>query len=168
MAKLAPAEILPLEELCVRRGGLGRVACTSGGFDPLHSDHVRLLLSAKDYCDAFVVFVSSDDFLRRKKGRPFMEQPFRCALVAGIRGVDYVIAYENEEDQTISNGLRLLRPEVFLKGGDRLNRETIPEWDLCESLGIRVVVPEHCREVTTINGVPCHGSVFIDRCRKAT
>lgn len=163
MSNFAPAEIVSLDEICSHRASLGKVGCTSGGFDPLHPGHVNLLLSAKAYCEVFVVFVSGDEFLRRKKGRPFMEHLIRCMIIAGIRGVDYVVPYENEEDQTISNGLRLLMPNVFLKGGDRVDESSIPESPLCRTLGIEVVVPERCKGKTGVGSIPFSSSFFLDR-----
>ena len=54
-----------------------KIAVVSGGFDPLHSGHINLLESAASYGDKLVVLLNSDDWLARKKGRPFM--PFKHA-----------------------------------------------------------------------------------------
>lgn len=35
--------------------------------------------------------------------------------------------------------LRRLKPDVFTKGGDRVDHTSIPEWSVCEELGIEVV-----------------------------
>jgi hypothetical protein len=59
--------------------------------------------------------------------------------VACLREVDYVIPFEIEDDQTVSQALRLLRPHVFTKGGDRVDYTTIPEWQVCQELGIELV-----------------------------
>ena len=40
---------------------------------------------------------------------------------------------------TVREALRRLRPDVFTKGGDRVDAPTIPEWDICQELGIEVV-----------------------------
>ena len=58
--------------------------------------------------------------------------------MSAIRGVDFVIPFEIEGDMTVSEAIRRLRPHVFTKGGDRINAETIPEWNICTELGVRV------------------------------
>jgi hypothetical protein len=35
--------------------------------------------------------------------------------------------------------LRRLRPNVFTKGGDRVDAQSIPEWEICSQLGIDVI-----------------------------
>jgi len=49
-----------------------KIAVVSGGFDPLHSGHINLLEQAATFGDKLVVLVNSDDWLTRKKGRPFL------------------------------------------------------------------------------------------------
>jgi bifunctional ADP-heptose synthase (sugar kinase/adenylyltransferase) len=86
-----------------------------------------------------VVVVNGDAFLTAKKGRPFQSLETRSLIVSGIQGVDYVIPFEIENDQTVTKALELLKPDVFTKGGDRIDKKTIPEWETCERLGIEIV-----------------------------
>ena len=48
-----------------------KVVVVSGGFDPIHSGHYQHLESAKAHGDRLVVLLNSDEWLTRKKGRPF-------------------------------------------------------------------------------------------------
>ena len=121
------------------RSGLGAIVATSGGYDPLHPGHVSCLLESAGHGDTLVVIVNGDSFLRRKKGRPFMDLRARCQVVSGIRGVDYVIPFEIEDDDTVCEALKVIRPRVFTKGGDRTDMSNIPEWSVCKDLGIEVV-----------------------------
>jgi hypothetical protein len=59
--------------------------------------------------------------------------------VACLREVDYVIPFEIENDPTVSQALRRIRPHVFTKGGDRVDNTNIPEWQVCQELGIELV-----------------------------
>jgi bifunctional ADP-heptose synthase (sugar kinase/adenylyltransferase) len=59
--------------------------------------------------------------------------------VSAIRGVDYVVPFEIEGDLTVCEALRQLRPAVFTKGGDRVDAQSIAEWDVCVELGIEVI-----------------------------
>ena len=121
------------------RETLGRIVCTSGGFDPIHPGHATCIIESKQYGDTLVVVVNGDAFLREKKGRPFMDLQTRCLLVSCIREVDYVIPFEIEDDPTVCEALRKIRPHVFTKGGDRTDYTNIPEWEICQDLSIELV-----------------------------
>jgi cytidyltransferase-like protein len=133
------ARIVSFEEFNQIHDQLGRIVCTSGGFDPLHPGHASCLVESKQYGDTLVVVVNGDGFLKRKKGKPFMDLKTRCQVVSFIREVDYVIPFEIEGDQTVTEALRHIRPHVFTKGGDRIDETSIPEWGVCQDLGIQVI-----------------------------
>jgi len=137
--KVKYAEVVTFEELAAVRGTLGRIVCTSGGFDPLHPGHASCLVESKRYGDTLVVIVNGDAFLTAKKGRPFMDLSTRSAIVSCVRGVDYVVPFEIENDPTVCAALRQLKPHVFTKGGDRSDYSSIPEWTVCQELGIELV-----------------------------
>lgn len=118
---------------------LGKVVCTSGGFDPIHPGHATCLVESKKYGDTLVVVVNGDTFLRNKKGKAFQDIDTRCAIVACIREVDYVIPFEIENDQTVCEALRRIKPNVFTKGGDRTDMSNIPEWKVCQEFNIELV-----------------------------
>ena len=133
------AEIVTFEAFDGLREDLGKIVCTSGGFDPIHPGHASCLIESKQYGDTLVVVVNGDAFLTQKKGKPFMDLETRCLLVSCIREVDYVIPFEIENDSTVCEALRRIRPHVFTKGGDRVDYSTIPEWDVCQELSIEIV-----------------------------
>ncbi len=68
-----------------------------------------------------------------------MDLKARCQVVSCVRNVDYVIPFEIEDDDTVREALRVIRPHVFTKGGDRTDMSNIPEWDVCTELGIEVI-----------------------------
>ena len=132
-------KIISLEEFAKLRPALGKVVATSGGFDPLHPGHISCILESKQYGDTLAVIVNGDAFLRAKKGKPFQDLRTRCSVVSAIRGVDFVIPFEIENDPTVSRALEIIKPNVFAKGGDRVGKETIPEWEVCEKHNIEIV-----------------------------
>ena len=132
------AKIMSFDEFDADRPA-GRIVATSGGFDPIHPGHISSLQECRQYGDVVVAIVNGDAFLTAKKGKPFQDMETRCLIVSAIRGVDYVVPFEIEADQTVREALRRLRPHVFAKGGDRVDNTSIPEWDVCEELGIEVV-----------------------------
>jgi bifunctional ADP-heptose synthase (sugar kinase/adenylyltransferase) len=86
-----------------------------------------------------VVIVNGDHFLTAKKGKPFQNLETRTLIVSGISGVDYVIPFEIEGDQTVNKALEAIKPDVFTKGGDRVDAKSIPEWEICKKHNIKIV-----------------------------
>ncbi|SRR6266536_270377 len=136
---LRPAEIVDFAVIDRLRPELGKIVVASGGFDPLHPGHASNLLEAKKLGDTLVALVNGDAFLRAKKGKAFQDLKTRCQIVSFVRGVDYVVPFEIENDPTVSEALRRLRPHVFAKGGDRAAPHLVPEWPICQELGIEIV-----------------------------
>lgn len=132
------ARILSFAEFDAARPS-GRIVATSGGFDPIHPGHISSLQASAAFGDVVVAIVNGDAFLTAKKGRPFQDLATRCLIVSAVRGVDYVVPFEIENDTTVAEALRRLRPAVFTKGGDRVDHASIPEWAVCQELGIEVV-----------------------------
>src|SRR6185436_9041643 len=116
---LKPARIVDFPVIQRLRKKLGRIVVASGGIDPLHPGHASNLLEAKKLGDTLLVIVNGDAFLRNKKGKAFQDLKTRCQIVSFVRGVDYVIPFEIENDQTVCEALKWLKPHVFAKGGDR-------------------------------------------------
>ncbi len=140
-----PARIVSFEEFEALRNepgnNLGTIVATSGGFDPVHPGHASCFYEAKKLGDTLVVIVNGDTFLKNKKGKPFMDIKTRCHLVSFMKGVDYVIPFEIENDQTVAVALRTLKPHIFAKGGDRVDDASIPapEPIVCKELDIKII-----------------------------
>lgn len=108
----------------------------SGGFDPVHIGHIRMILDAARHGDVIVV-ANSDDWLFRKKGFVFMEFEQRAEILAAIKGVVKVSGVD-DADGTVCEAIRRLKPNMFANGGDRRKHNT-PEQDVCEELGIEML-----------------------------
>lgn len=115
---------------------------TSGGFDPMHVGHLRCLQQSAEIAAAhnahLAVIVNGDGFLKRKKGFAFMTEMERAEIIAGVRGVDAVVLWD-DGSQFVTGALDILRPLFFTKGGDRDSASNVPEFDLCEKIGCKVV-----------------------------
>lgn len=112
---------------------------TSGGYDPIHPGHISCIIESKKYGDVVVVVVNGDSFLTAKKGKPFQNLETRSLIVSGIAGVDYVIPFEIKDDPTVNKALEVIRPDVFTKGGDRVDAKSIPEWEVCKKHNIKII-----------------------------
>ena len=108
----------------------------SGGFDPAHIGHIRMILEAAAFGNVIVV-ANSDAWLMRKKGYIFMPWEERAELLAAIRGVTSV-EHVDDTDGTVCEAIKRLRPTYFANGGDRKTDNT-PEMDVCKELGVKLL-----------------------------
>ncbi len=108
----------------------------SGGFDPIHKGHIRMIQEAARKGDVIVI-VNSDEWLMRKKGFVFMPFEERVEIIKSIKGVTSSLGID-DSDNTVCEALRKYRPDYFANGGDRTNTNT-PEMAVCEELGIEML-----------------------------
>ena len=113
-----------------------KVVAVSGGFDPMHIGHVRMIQNSADIGDVLVI-VNSDDWLERKKGYVFMPFEERAEILSAIKGVTAVVAVD-DTDNTVCEALKKYKPDCFANGGDRKQKNT-PEMTVCEELGIEML-----------------------------
>lgn len=133
------AQIISPRDFAKLRPSLGKIVATSGGFDPIHPGHISLIIGSRKYGDTVAVIVNSDEFLKKKKGKPFQNLETRCLIVSGIKEVDYVIPDEIEDDMSVNKVLDVIKPHVYTKGGDTVDPETIREWEVCQKNGTKVI-----------------------------
>ena len=109
-----------------------KVVLVTGGFDPLHSGHLAYFEEAKKLGDKLIVGVNSDDWLTRKKGRPFMCFEERASIIREMEIVDKVIGFDDSDDSACHAIFHTLSTHgdikvIFANGGDRTNTTT-PEY----------------------------------------
>jgi len=113
------------------------VVFTNGCFDLLNANHISLLRHAKGLGDVLIVATNSDASIRRLKGpgRPILTQAERVELLSAIHHVDYVTVFPEDTPRPL---LRLLQPDILVKGGDYKSKEEVVGWEIVESYGGRV------------------------------
>ena len=117
------------------------VVAVSGGFDPIHIGHIRLLKEAKKLADKLVVILNNDHWLLKKKGFVFIPQDERKEIIEAIIYVDEVILSQHDYhpiDMSVCEELRALKPHVFVNGGDR-TRDNITETTVCQQIGCQMI-----------------------------
>ena len=118
------------------------IILVSGGFDPIHSGHIKLINDANKYGDV-VVLLNSDAWLRNKKGKEFLSFDERKIIMQNIKGVIDVLDFD-DSDNTCIDGLRKAKKKYtnsiikFANGGDR-NDETTPETAFCNQNNIEAL-----------------------------
>ena len=131
---LSLEELTPIREHFRAKGKT--VVLTNGHFDVLHVGHIDCLQRAKALGDVLVVGLNSDASTRLLKGqkRPIVPQEERAQLLAALQCVDYVIIFE---ERTVERLITVLRPEVYVKGGDWAI-EDLPEAKVLAEYGVHV------------------------------
>ncbi len=121
---------------------MNNIILVSGGFDPIHSGHIKLINNAAEYGDV-VVLLNSDKWLREKKGKEFLPFKERKIIMSALKKVIDVIEF-NDDDKTCIDGIKKAKKSFkksiikFANGGDR-NNETTPEIEFCNQHGIEML-----------------------------
>tara|TARA_B100000575_G_scaffold283449_1_gene276311 strand:+ start:1896 stop:2330 length:435 start_codon:yes stop_codon:yes gene_type:complete len=118
------------------------IVIVSGGFDPVHSGHVKLIEEASKH-GSVIVLLNSDKWLQNKKGKSFLPFEERKTIMNAFKNVIDVIVC-GELDSTCIDGMKIIIKKYsnykikFANGGDRNNKST-PETLFCENNGIETL-----------------------------
>lgn len=90
-----------------------KIVFTAGAWDMLHVGQVRYLQEAKERGDILVVGVTSNDAIRKVKGknRPILDEKIRAEMVANLKSVDFVTIFPDPSCQPV---LALLQPDIYV------------------------------------------------------
>ena len=116
------------------------VGFTNGCFDILHAGHVSLLSAARARCDRLVVALNTDASVARLKGpaRPVNPLAGRATVIAALRSVDCVVAFD---DDTPLRLIEALRPDILVKGSDYTVEQVVGA-DFVRANGGKVVLAD--------------------------
>ena len=143
-------KILSLEDLRLKVEALkpeNKITLTNGCFDLLHVGHIRYLNKAANFGDILIIAVNSDQTVKILKGdsRPLIPLVERMEVLAALEAVDYVTSFYTE---TCSPVIEILKPDVYIKGGD-YSPETLPEFNTVNEYGGDVKFIEMTTERST-------------------
>ena len=107
-----------------------KVSLVTGGFDPIHSGHLRYFERAKDLSGYLVVGVNTNEWLTRKRGQYFLPWVERADIISHLDMVDAVITVPDDDKGSacgaIAKCLEISEKVIFCNGGDRI-KSNIPE-----------------------------------------
>ena len=123
---------------------MSKIVLISGGFDPIHSGHINLIMDAGSYGEV-VILLNSDNWLKNKKGKEFLPFIERKAIMLGLKKVIDVIKFD-DSDTTCVDGIRKAIKKYsnksikFANGGDRNTNSTpTPEFEFCKQNNIEML-----------------------------
>ena len=123
----------------LRQAG-NRVVFTNGCFDLIHIGHIHLLQQAREQGDCLVVAVNSDSSVRqiKEQGRPIIPEGQRAEVVAALGYVDWVTIFAEPDPLVL---IRLLKPDVLVKGTDWSEEEIVGAPEVREAGGQVLRIP---------------------------
>jgi D-beta-D-heptose 7-phosphate kinase/D-beta-D-heptose 1-phosphate adenosyltransferase len=101
-----------------------KIVFTNGCFDILHKGHVQYLDTAKSFGDVLILGLNSDSSVRELKGptRPINNEDDRAYILAALESVDYVVKFSDETPYEL---IKLVQPDVLVKGGDYEGKDVV-------------------------------------------
>src|SRR5436190_19296714 len=128
-------KLCPRDDLARRVAALARpVVFTNGVFDILHRGHVSYLAEARARGASLVIGLNSDASARglgKGPDRPLNPEADRACVLAALESVDLVTLFD---ESTPVELLKLVRPQLYVKGGD-YDIETLEETRWVRSWG---------------------------------
>lgn len=116
------------------------IVFTNGCFDIIHRGHVEYLSKAKSFGDILILGLNSDDSVRKLKGanRPFVPEKDRAYILSQLIPVDAVSVFEEETPLKI---IKLVMPDILVKGGDYTLDTIVGRKEVEENGGNVVAIP---------------------------
>jgi len=128
-----------------------KIVFSNGCFDVLHLGHIEYLSKARDMGDILIIGLNSDDSVRRIKGahRPVNNEEARAITLGALSFVDGVVLFGEDTPYEL---IKLVQPDILVKGKDYDNREIIGS-DVVKARGGQVVTIELTKGYSTTHTI---------------
>ncbi len=119
------------------------VVYTSGTFDMLHANHIKMLEYAKALGDILIVGVNTDELVESYKSQPIIPFEERIALMKALKYPDIVIPQHSLDH---ADKVKKLNFDVFVVGDDWTGK-----YDYLKEQGVTVVYFPYGQGVSSSN-----------------
>ena len=126
----------------MKENWIKNIIILSGGFDPVHKGHIRMFREAANFGAQVIVGLNSDEWLIRKKEKPFMDWNERAEILESCKFINQVLPFDDWDDTAndlIKQVCKLYNGYdvniYFANGGDR-KKGNVPELDVCKNLNV--------------------------------
>lgn len=123
-----------------------KIGFISGCFDAFHWGHSYILNKMREDCDYIVVALNDDDYIRRHKREPIVDEEERKNELY-IFGVDEVVIFCEDSPIKI---IKTIQPDIIYVGGD-YTLDKVVGWPECEEWGGKVKIIERVGDYSTTN-----------------
>jgi len=122
---------------------VSRRICVAGKFDPCHDGHINHILKASRLGDYLVVITHPDKIIEKER-RCNIPLWARIITLEGVLlrlGIKGEVIVSVDTDGTVAETLRMVKPDIFAKGGDRSGPNNMPqnELEVCQEIGCEIV-----------------------------
>ena len=116
------------------------IVTSNGCFDILHSGHVEYLEGASKLGDILIIGINSDSSVKKIKGpdRPVNSERDRASIMASLGFVDYCVIFNEDTPEEL---LKIIKPDIHVKGGDYNADDIIEKKIVEENGGIIKILP---------------------------
>lgn len=97
-----------------------KIVLCHGCFDLMHPGHIKHFQAAKKMGNILIVTVTPDIYVDKGPNRPVFNEKLRAESIAALECVDFVAI---NKWPTAEETLRLLRPNIYVKGQEFKNIE---------------------------------------------
>ena len=119
------------------------VVYTSGTFDMLHANHIKMIEYARALGDILIVGVNTDELIESYKSTPIIPFDERIALIKALKYPDIVIPQRSLDH---ADKVKKLNFDVFVVGDDWTGK-----YDYLKELGVDVVYFPYGAGVSSTN-----------------
>ena len=119
------------------------VVYTSGTFDMLHANHIKMIEYARSLGDILIVGVNTDELVESYKSQPIIPFEERIALIKALKYPDIVIPQDSLDHK---DKVKKLNFDVFVVGDDWVGK-----FDYLKDLDLDVVYFPYGKGVSSTN-----------------
>lgn len=101
-----------------------KIVFANGCFDLIHRGHIEFLGQSASEGNILIIGLHSDESVRRLKGdgRPIQDFQTRAMILSSFQFVDAVVKVDDDTPLEI---IKLIKPDVLVKGADRLPKDIV-------------------------------------------